>query len=241
MTPPAPIPKSVRLKVSYKSAETLLSEYTRSVGKGGVAIESRRAVPVGTRFIFELHAQGVEKAVEVLGEVIGVTGAGAGKHLLNIRYDPGQERDGLDALLSRIFEAHRYEKVRKFARIPLNLRATEEAPYSPSYLIRDISMGGVGVEVEAASLPKNVRVGQPFLCEVWLSLGTLALYGEIVWAFAPKGDRAKFTSPGFGAAFGKLRPETVERLEHIIQLKSLPPPPWKARVSFGMDAVARMP
>lgn len=234
-------PKNIRLKVSYKSAEALLSEYTRSVGKGGVAIESRRAVPVGTRFVFELHAQGVDKAVEVFGEVIGVTGGDGGKHLLNIRYDPGQQREGLDALLSRIFEAHRYEKVRKHARIPLNLRATEEAPYSPSYLIRDISMGGVGVEVEANNVPRHVRVGQPFLCEVWLSLGTLALYGEVVWVFEPKGDRAKFASPGFGVAFGKLRPETAERLERIIQLRSLPPPPWKARVSFGMDAVARMP
>lgn len=240
MSPP-PEPKSVRLKVSYKSAEALLSEYTRSVGKGGVAIESRRAVPVGTRFVFELHAQGVEKPVEVFGEVIGVTAGTAGKHLLNIRYDPGQQREGLDALLSRIFEAHRYEKVRKHPRIPLNLRATEEAPYSPSYLIRDISMGGVGVEVEANNVPRNVRVGQPFLCEVWLSLGTLALYGEVVWVFQPKGDRAKFASPSFGVAFGKLRPDTAERLDRIIQLKSLPPPPWKARVSFGMDAVARMP
>lgn len=234
-------PKTIRLRVSYKNPEGLLSEYTRSIGKGGVAIESRKAVPVGTRFIFELQAQGVDKTVEVYGEVIGVSDSGGGKKLLNIRYDPGQQREGLDALLSRIFEAHRYEKVRKFPRVPLNLRATEELPYSPSYLIKDISMGGMGVEIEASNLPRSVKVGTPFLCEVWLSLGTLALYGEVVWAFVPKGDKQKITTPSFGVSFGKLRPDTQERLERIIQLKSLPPPPWKARVSFGMDAVARMP
>lgn len=237
-SPPA---RSVRLKVAYNSAQNLLSEYTRSIGKGSVAIESRRAVPVGTRFVFELQAHGVAKTVEVYGEVISVTDAGAGKHLLNIRYDPGQQRDGLDALLSRIFEAHRHEKLRKHPRIPLNLRATEETPQAPSFLIKDVSMGGAGVEVEASKLPRNVRVGQPFLCEVWLSVGTLGLYGEVVWAFEPKDGRAQVARPGFGVAFGKLRPDTVRTLERIIQLQGLPPPPWKARVSFGLDAVGRMP
>ena len=54
----------MRLKVSYKTPEALLSEFTRSVGRGGVTIESKKSLPVGTRFVFELHAQ--EKTVLVL-------------------------------------------------------------------------------------------------------------------------------------------------------------------------------
>jgi hypothetical protein len=233
--------KSVRLKVNYKSAESLLAEFTRSVGKGGVTIESRKTVPLGTRFIFELYADGVKEAVEVHGEVLQITPGLGGKHLLHIRYDSTQERRGLDVLIQRIFEAHRNEKMRKHPRVPLNLRGTEDAPYSPQYVVRDVSMGGVGVEVEADKLPPHIKTGQPFLLEIWLSIGTLMLYGEILWTFTPPPDRAKLLNPAFGVQFGKLRPESSERLEEIIRLKGLPPPPWKARLSLGMEAVARMP
>jgi PilZ domain len=231
----------IRLKVSYKSAESLLSEFTRSVGRGGVTIETRKTVPLGTRFIFELYAQGIATPVEVFGQVLQVSPGLNDKHLLHIRYDSGTDRTGLDTVIQRIFEAQQFEKIRKHPRIPLNLRGTEDAPYSPQYVVRDISLGGVGVEVEADKLPPAVRTGQPFLLEIWLSLGSLALYGEILWAFTPPTDRARILNPAFGVQFGKLRPDTLERLERIVQLQGLPPPPWRARLSFGMDAVSRMP
>lgn len=240
MTPPKDnAAGSVRLKVAYKTPESLLGEYTRSVGLGGVALETARAVPLGTRFVFELHASGVEQAVEVVGEVVQVTPRQNGRFLLNVRYDAGSDEAGLKAVLQRIFDTHAYEKMRKHPRIPLHFRATEAAPNSPAFLVRDLSRGGVGIEVEAPALPAGVRVGQPFLLEVNLSLGTLQLFGEVVWttsAGTPPG-----VSPGFGVQFGRLRPETVERLEKLLSLATLPPAPWRARVSFGMDAVGRMP
>jgi hypothetical protein len=237
----APPPSPVRLRVAYKTPEGLLGEFTRSVGKGGVAIESKKNLPVGTRFVFELRANGLDTPVEVLGEVVQVTPASKGKYLLNIRYDQGADRKGLDALIQRIFDAHKYEKVRKFPRIPIQLRGSEDAAYSPSYVVRDVSKGGVGVEVEAPSMPKGIRIGTPFLLELSLTIGTLTLHGEVVWVFTPPTERSKWINPSFGVAFGKLRPDTQERLEKILTLKGLPPPPWKARVSFGMDAVSRMP
>ncbi|MDQ3263926.1 MAG: PilZ domain-containing protein [Myxococcota bacterium] len=227
--------------MSYKSPESLLGEFTRSIGKGVVALETARKLPVGTQFIFELHLSGVAEPVEVLGEVVQVTTSAKGKHLLAIRYDPTGERRGVDAVLRKIFEAHKNEKIRQFPRIPLQLRATEDTPYSPSYLVRDVSRGGVGLEVEAPSLPKQVKMGAPFLLELWISLGTLMLHGEVVWAFAPPTDRAKWVNPSFGVTFGKLRQDTLDRLDRLLVLRGLPPPPWKARVSFGMDAVSRMP
>lgn len=238
--PPKP---PVRLKVAYKTPTSLLSEFTRSVGRGGVAIESRRSLPVGTKFVFELHNQATKGGkVEVLGEVVSVTPvAEKGRYLLNIRYDAPDNRAGLDAVLQQIFEAHRFEKMRKYPRVPLHLRATEDAPYSPAYIVRDVSRGGLGLELEAPAVPKSVKVGTPFLMELTLSIGTLALHGEVMWTFAPSQERSKWLNPTLGIAFGKLRPETVERLEHIISLRGLPPPPWKARISFGLEAVARMP
>ena len=231
----------VRLKVAYKTPQALLSEFTRSVGKGSVAIASRKSAPVGTRFIFELHAKGVPELVEVNGEVISVTSQAGGMYLLNIRYQPPDNRDGLDALLRRMFEAQKYEKIRKHVRIPLQLRATEDKPNSIAYLVRDISFGGLGIEIEAPEVPRWVKKGSPVFLELVLTVGTLSLHGEVVWVVAPPKERQKLVNPGFGVQFGKLRPDTIERLERILLFQGLPPPPWKAKISFGMDAVSRMP
>lgn len=235
--------RPVRLKVAYKTPGALLSEFTRSVGKGSVSIESGRPLPIGTTFVFELHAQGVENFVEVYGKVlsISVTDPVNKKYLLNIRYEAPGDRRGLDLLLQHIFDSHQYEKVRKHPRIPIQLRATEDRQHSPPYIVRDISRGGLGIEVEAAALPKYVRVGVPFLLELGTTIGPLLLHGEVAWAFAPRLERTKWVNPGLGVIFGTLRADTVERLKTILHLHGLPPPPWKARVSFGAEAVKLMP
>ncbi|MBS1148648.1 MAG: type pilus assembly PilZ [Myxococcaceae bacterium] len=231
----------VRLKVTYKTPVALISEYTRSVGKGGVSIASRKVAPVGTRFIFELEAKGVPELVEVHGEVVAVAPQPGGMFLLQIRYQQSESREGLDALLRRIFEAQKYEKVRKHARIPLQVRATEDKASSVEYLLRDISFGGLGLEIEALEVPRWVKIQEPVFLELTLSLGVLALHGEIVWVMRPPKERTTLMNPGFGVSFGKLRPDTTARLQQILTFRGLPPPPWKATISFGMNAVSRMP
>ena len=216
LSPPAskPIPGApVRFKVSYSSAQTLLAEFTRSVGRGVVTIQSLKAVAIGTQFVFELYAKGVKEPVEVQGEVMRVTPGTLGRKLLHISYNASTNRRGLDQVLQAILEAHRYEKARKFPRVPLFLNATEDAPYSPSYLLRDISAGGMGVEIEANDVPEAIKVGAPFRCEISLSTGNLSLHGKIVWVFNPPPERAALLTPAFGGRFGKLDPETTARLE----------------------------
>lgn len=231
----------MRLKVSYKTPETLLSEFTRSVGRGGVTIESKKSLPAGTRFVFELHAQGLPDTVEIFGEVLKVHRTDRARYLLDIRYDAPNDRKGLDVLIQRIFDAHKYEKVRKYPRIPLRLRATDTAlGEALQYVVRDISRGGLGIEIELPAVPKSIKVGTPFLLTLELSIGPLVLHGEVVWIFQPPRER-RVLNPALGVAFGKLRPETIERLERILKLRGLPPPPWRAQVSFGLDAVERMP
>jgi Tfp pilus assembly protein PilZ len=229
------------LKVVYKSGEALLGEYTQALGKGGVAVESAKVLPIGTRFVFEMHAKDLKAAVEVFGEVLTVTPSPSGKHLLNIRYEAPGDRSGLDLVLGRIFDAQRFEKVRKHPRIPLHLRAKEEGPSGAAMLIHDISRGGLRADVVLKALPRHVKLGETFLLELKLSIGTLQLHGEVVWLFTPPRDAAALVHPGFGVRFGKLRPESVERLEELLTLRGLPPPPWSARVSFGMQAISRMP
>jgi hypothetical protein len=228
----------VRFKVNYSSPQALLAEFTRSVGRGVVTLQSLKAVPVGTQFVFELFASGLKEPVLVRGEVVRVTGGTRGRHLLHISYLAGTDRRGLNQVLRTIIEAHRYESVRKHPRVPLFVAATEDAPYSPSYVLRDISCGGLGVEVEAAEVPSCLKVGAPFCCEVSLSTGMLSLHGKIVWVFTPPPERAALLNPAFGVKFGRLDDHTMNRLASLVTLNTLPAAPWKARLRFGLAAVS---
>lgn len=232
---------NVRLKVAYKTPQSLVGEYTRSVGQGGVTLETRRSLPLGTRFTFEMHAGGVPRPVEVLGEVVQVEPRARDRYLLTVRYGAAQDRGGLDAVLQHIFAQDERTGLRRFPRLPLHVRALEGRPLSPSFVVRDISRGGVGLEVSAPALPRMVQVGTPFLLEMDMKEGPLMLHGEVVWTSTVPRKGSDAVTPGFGATFGRLRPDMLARLEALMALESLPPAPWKARVSFGMDAVTRMP
>lgn len=231
----------VHLRVQYKTPQSLLAEFTRSVGHGHVQLASKKAVPIGTRFVFEMTAEGHQEMVEVHGEVTKLAKSKRGTHLLTVRYEVPDNRKSLDGLLQTIFAAQQFEKLRKHPRIPLTIEAVEQKTGAPPYMVRDLSLGGLGIEIDAPALPPWVTPGEPFLLELELTIGMLHLYGEVAWAMSPNKQARASLDPCFGVRFGKLRPETVERLKHIITLQSLPPPPWKARLSFGREAVARMP
>ena len=68
----------VRLRISYRSPESLLQAFTKSVGKGGVSLPSQRPLERGTKFLFELTAESVSHPVEVLGEVVDVRRSASG-------------------------------------------------------------------------------------------------------------------------------------------------------------------
>lgn len=221
----------VRLKVAYKTPESLLGELTKSVGRGGVRIEAKKAVPVGTKFVFELRSPGVPVAVEVAGTVMTVSETSPGLFVLHIRYEPPHNRAGLDGVIKRIFETSQYDKKRKSPRIPLHVRATENRPEAPTYRLRDISEGGVGIDVEADTLPRHIKVGVPFLIQMKLTTGTLSVPGQVVWAVTTRSSDT--LPPRVGVAFGVLEPKVHQLLNDLLTLKALPTPPWIARVTFG--------
>ncbi len=224
----------VRLKVAYKSPESLLGELTKSVGRGGVRIETKKALPVGTKFVFELRSPGVGDPVEVHGTVLSVTETAPGQFVLHIRYEPPKNRLGLDGVIKRIFETSQFDKKRKAPRIPLHVRATENRPEAPTYRLRDISAGGVGIDVEADTLPRHIKVGVAFLIQMKLTTGVLSVPGQVVWAVS---TRASDTMPPrVGVAFGALNAQVSQLLNDLLTLKALPTPPWIARVTFGTDA-----
>lgn len=228
----------IRLKVGYKTPETLLGELTKSVGRGGVRIEAKRTVPVGTKFVFELKSVGVKESIEVNGVVQTVTETAPGRYVLHIRYEPPKNRQGLDAVLKRIFEATEADKRRRTPRVPLHVRATENKPDSPVYRIRDLSRGGMGLDVECAVLPPHLAIGAPAMVQMKLTTGQLAAHGEIIWIVQP--DKEKSMPARVGVHFGRLTPATATMLDDLLTLKALPQPPWIARLAFGNDAMALM-
>ena len=104
----------VRLKVTYKSPETLLGEFTRSVGKGAVVLESRKPLPPGTRFVFEAeNLPALQGALDLAGAGVETGGAvhnrrfvlpmlttaeGVAAHLVTLAHDP-QTSGGLLAAI----------------------------------------------------------------------------------------------------------------------------------------------
>jgi PilZ domain len=229
----------VRLRVSYRSPTSLLQAFTRSVGKGGVSLPSKKRVERGTRFLFELVAEDVTEPVEVLGEVVDIRDAANGEFVLGIRYLPGRSRRGLDAVLHRLFEAHRSEQVRRYPRVPVHLRAEDHSGLVAVWSVRDLSRGGAGIELEAGDLPSRAQVGAPVLIEIWLESGSILLHGEVVWMTA--GSARPRMPPALGVSFGRLLPDTLRSLDRVLVLDGFPTGPWKAELRFGLDAVERMP
>jgi hypothetical protein len=231
----------VRLKVAYRSPEALLGQFTRSVGQGQVSLHTQRELPLGTQFIFEMSAGGLESPLEVVGEVVEVAPLARGGYQLQVAYDAPTERSGIERVLQHIFDAHQNERKRRHPRIPFFVRASDGSPSSPTYLLKDLSRGGAGFEVEAYKLPGRVHPGCAFLLQMDLPLGQLALFGEVVWTSVPSAARQRAVHAAFGVRFGRLRPDNALLLERLLALRSLPPPPWRAQVAFGMEAVGRMP
>ncbi len=233
-----PLKKQVRLRVAYKTPENLVGELTKSVGRGGVRIESAKKVAVGTAFVFELQSAGVKERVEVSGVVASVSESAPGRYVLHIRYEPPKNRLGIEAVIQRIFDVGQADKNRKSPRVPVQVRAVEDRPGAPNYRIHDLSKGGVGIDVEGSTVPSHIAIGAPFLMQVRLATGPLSVHGEVAWAV-----NAQRNSPllaRFGVAFGTLSPQTLVRLEDLITLKALPAPPWIAKLAFGDEALAQM-
>lgn len=226
----------VRLKVSYKSPEALMGELTRSVGRGGVRVESRRALPVGTKFVFELKSAGVEDPVEVQGTVANISESAPGRWVLHIRYEQPHSREGLDAVIGRIFEGARSDAKRRHARLPLQVRAVEDKPQAPVFRLRDISRGGVGIDVEGGALPAYIQVGTPFMLQMKLTEGTLIVHGEVAWAVTSKQDGFP---PRVGVRFTQLTADMRRLLDELLALKAMPTPPWIARLHFGVEAAPK--
>lgn len=225
------------MRVGYKSPESLLQAFTQSVGQGQVQLPSRRNVVLGTRFLFELHLKRLKKPVEVQGEVVRVNAVSHGVFNVTVQYAFGQDRSALDATLKELFDDHQRDKVRSNPRVPFHVIAQDESG-NAKYRIRDLSKGGAGLEVISGDLSPEMIVGVPVFLEIHTSDGVAGIHGAIAWVRASPEDPRKH---GMGIRFGKLQVNQRQSLDRLLILYGLPTGGWRAKVTFGMDAVSRMP
>lgn len=191
----------IRLKVTYQSAESLVTEYTTCVSKGGCAMVTEREVAKGTKFVFEMYSHELSAPLEVTGEVVRVQPIdGTRKFEIGIRYlAAGAQRELLDHLISKIMVDATYQTVRRHARIPVNLVAHDRDPHI-RYLIRDASRGGL--RVEGRTISNDVRIGTPIELKIWLGeqSAPFSIRGTVVWLH--RGSRV--TRTRFGVQFHPL-------------------------------------
>jgi CheY-specific phosphatase CheX len=180
-------PAVIRLRVVYRTAEALVTEYTACLTRGGCLLAAHKSVDVGSVFVFEMTcadtSPGMVGAVEVQGEVVRVRpiyGATLTYELAVQYRTTGAERPALNAMLAKIEVARGYTVVREFPRIPVNLPA-EDSRDGGRYVVRDISRGGMCVEALASC---DVEIGTRVLLAVRLCAATAPLSfigGTVRW------------------------------------------------------------
>lgn len=185
----------IRFRVSYRSAEALVTEYTTCMSKGGCALVAKRRVAKGTKFVFEMHAPGQPDPLEVEGEVVHIRAIRATPNFeVGVEYKTtGPQRDVVDSLLSKIGVDPNYELVRGYPRIPVNLVARDR-DVPATYLIRDLSRSGM--RLEGRTFADDLRLGTPVELEVWLEAESppVSVRGQVAWV--QRGSRVVRTLVG---------------------------------------------
>lgn len=215
----------IRLKVVYRNARSLITEYTSSISRGGCRLQSKKELEPGTRFIFDLFARNSETPVNIEGRVAWCKpSATAGTFDVGIQYSTTREQDeSLQRVLAAIFADEQNEKARLHPRIPVNLVADDAVDPEMKYLIKDLSRGGVGLRLPAeANVPASVEM-RTFVVFAVTFPGEqpLEVGGEVVWTVQ---GRAGYTTPAIGVAFvgmGEAQQSAIDRLCGLVRPESL--------------------
>lgn len=208
----------IRLKVSFRSARSLVTEYTTSVSKGGCQLRAKKGLKPGTRFVFEMFARDADEPVKVEGEVVRSMLGPDGLYEVGVRYVASSgERAALAKLLEEIVAEQRFEKARRHPRIPVNLVARDSADASRLYLVRDLSRGGLGLRLpDGQELPPALATGRKVWLEVTLVDEKVDIAGQVVWSTQ---GRAGFTHAGAGVAFEELEGRRLSAFEALARLE----------------------
>lgn len=100
----------IELKVEYERLNAFFADYTKNISRGGTFIQTRRPLPEGTEFVFQLFVPTLEQPIEIRGEVKWVVepvggedpdGAPAGMGIQFV-YASDEERRQVEHLVERL-------------------------------------------------------------------------------------------------------------------------------------------
>jgi Tfp pilus assembly protein PilZ len=193
-------PQPVRLQAPFRSAQALVTEYAKSVTRGGCVVVAKRPVIVGSRFVFEMSIPGQVKPLELEGQVTHVTpfddDHGNPRFEIGIAYERTREQhEVLERLLAQIEIDPSFDIRRTHPRIPVNLLALDR-DRGDEIMIHDLSLGGM--QLESAAFPSGVGPGARLALTVTLAGRTIDIPGTVVWL------RSQASSAG-AAALGGTR------------------------------------
>ena len=212
----------VRLAVRYPSARSLLGDYTRSISKGGVAIESDRNLEIGTEFVFEMSSPELPDPVEVRGKVVWTHASStAGKWTLGIQYayEDVERRERLEKVIQSILGEHQYERQRKHPRAPVSIEVHGQKRV---FHMRDLSLGGAMLQASSIS-PIGLIAGQRLTLAMRVQQFDAVLEAEAVWVAQPYEVAPKQSVAGkFGIRFLEVAPAIAEMLEQIMRAQLQP-------------------
>lgn len=174
----------VRLAVSYRSARSLVTEFTACLARGGCLLVTRRAVPVGAPFRFLMECKELQETLEIEGEVVRVRPIHGDilTYELAVQYRSHAAQLQLEALLARVGtdDTQQQQLVRRYSRVTVNLPAEDSQGLGRRYLIRDLSLGGMRLEL-VGSL--EVAIGSRVLVGVRFGLHEPLVFlpGSLAW------------------------------------------------------------
>lgn len=145
---------TIRLRVGYRSVESLVKEYAASLGRGGCLLLSRRPVATGARFLIEMTCDRVAAPVHIEGEVVRMrpVSAAGEAYELAVQYRASADaRAALDEMLAAIEIDTDYAIVRQAPRIPVAIAATDGSSRQ-EFVVRDLSWGGARLECRSGAL-----------------------------------------------------------------------------------------
>ena len=207
----------IRLAVRYPSARSLLGDYTRSISKGGVAIDSERNLEIGTEFVFEMSAPELPEPIEVHGKVVWTRPTGTpGKYTLGIQYayEDTERRERLEKVIETILGEQIYERQRRHPRVPVTI---EVHGARRIWQMRDLSLGGAMIQASTIATI-GIIAGQHLTLAMRVQQFDAVIEAETVWVAQPYEVGPKQNIAGrFGIRFIDLDPSIAEILEQIMR------------------------
>src|SRR5262245_39150302 len=101
----------IELKVEYERLNAFFADYTKNISRGGTFIQTRKPLPIGTEFLFQLFIPTLEQPLEIRGRVkwvveperegAGPDGTPAGMGIRFVYATPDEQRQ-IERLVERL-------------------------------------------------------------------------------------------------------------------------------------------